>query len=113
MQVQLPDTWKAHTGEAGVDVKEKWFIQVPTIWKMGDSCLKVHLPILVEEEVSIRRERETEQRDMERQIPVDIETTMWTEIQNQKCSHSLDKKTVKHPLYIKYCGRQEDELHVH
>lgn len=30
---------------------------------MGDSCLKVHLPILVEEEVSIRRERETEQRD--------------------------------------------------
>ena len=35
MQVQLPATLKANTGEAGADVKESGFIQVPATWKMG------------------------------------------------------------------------------
>ena len=42
------------------------YFQVPTTWKMGDSCCKAHLHISVEAEGLIRRERGTEQRDQGR-----------------------------------------------
>lgn len=35
-------------------------------WKIGELGLKAHLLIAVEAEVTIRRQRETEQRDQER-----------------------------------------------
>ena len=48
---------KASPGEAGADGKERGYLQTLAIWKMGDSCLKAHLPLSVEAEVFIRRER--------------------------------------------------------
>ena len=62
----------ANPREAGADGKEGDFIQMLTTWKIGDSHLKARLPLSVEAEVSIRRERGTEQRYQGRglQIPV-------------------------------------------
>ena len=41
-------------------------VHMPASWKMGDSCLKAHLPLSVEAEVFIRSKRGTEQRDQGR-----------------------------------------------
>ena len=78
MEVQLPASTKAHTQEAVADVKKSGFFSVLSTWKMGDSCLKAHLPekiksscfrahlhISVEAEDFKERERETEQKDQE------------------------------------------------
>ena len=62
MQVWLLAITNADTGEAGADVKGKWFIS--RCWSMGNlgtmgySCHKAHLHISVEAEVFIRREME-------------------------------------------------------
>ena len=45
MQVRLPGTLKTNIREAGADVKESVFIQIPATWKVVDSWLKVDLII--------------------------------------------------------------------
>ena len=44
-------TRKVNAREAGAGVKESGFIQRLATWKVGDSCLKAHLPISVGAEV--------------------------------------------------------------
>ena len=66
MQVQLPGTMKASTGESGADVNGNGFFADAGHLEDGDSCLKAHLHLSVEAEVFIRRKRGPEQSDQGR-----------------------------------------------
>ena len=47
-------------------------LQMPAIWKTGDSGLKAHLHLTVEARVFINKERETEQRDQGRRLKIPL-----------------------------------------
>ena len=55
---------KASIQEAGADIKESGFIQLPATWKMEASHLKAHLNISVQAVVFIRRKRDKETKEI-------------------------------------------------
>ena len=60
--------WKPMLKRQGLMWRKVVYLQMPAIWKMGDSCPKAHLHLSVEAEAVIRRERGTEQRDQRREF---------------------------------------------